>query len=113
MDESQIIIIGMAASVLTWLLKLLASYANYKPSRLAINVVLYGVASALALLWSGAVIPTLPQWGGDVPVFVTALWQYINAWVALGAPILGSATLIYNLLYEKVIVPLKVRWFKQ
>jgi len=105
MNESQIILLGLLASALTWLFKLLAAYAKVKPSRLVVNVVLYAIAIAFAVAWSGAVLPSFPTFGGDVALFAQALWQYINDWVALGAPILGSATLIYNLLYERVALP--------
>lgn len=112
MDESQIIIIGLCASALTLFLKLLASYGDIKPSRIVVNIVLYGISVIFAVAWSKVSLPTTPGYGGDIPAYVSALWNYLNAWIALGAPILGSATLIYNLLYEKVVVPLKVKLFK-
>lgn len=105
MSESQIILIGLIASLLTWGLKILATYAKYKPSRVIINVALYIVSAGLAIVWAGAVLPTFPPFDPNIGAFVAALWAYLNAWIALAAPILGSATLIYNLLYEKVVVP--------
>lgn len=105
MSETQIILIGLVATGITWLLKVAASYANYKPSRVVINVVLYVVSAILAVAWSGAVVPSFPPFDSNIGAFVGLLWQYLNAWIALAAPVLGTASLIYNLLYEKVVVP--------
>jgi len=105
MSEEQIILIGLIASLLTWGLKILATYANYKPSRITINVILYLVSVFLALSWAGAAIPNFPPFDGNIGAFATALWDYFNAWIAVAAPIVGSATLIYNILYERVMMP--------
>lgn len=105
MSEQQIILIGLVATALTWLLKVAVSYANYKPSRVVINVVLYAISALLAVGWSGAQIPGFPSFDANIGAYVGLLWQYLNDWIALAAPVLGSATLIYNLLYEKVVVP--------
>lgn len=112
MNESQIILVGFVASALTLFLKVLASYSKVSLSRAAINIVLYVVSVVLAATWAGATLPVFPQWAGDAPAFASALWQWLNAWIALGAPVLGSATLIYNLLYAKVVLPLKAKFLK-
>lgn len=106
MSGEQIILIGLVATAITFGLRVLATYANYHPGRVMVNIVLYIVSTGLALAWSTAAVPTWPPFGGDVPGFVAALWQYLNDWIALGAPILGTASLIYNLLYERVALPL-------
>jgi len=105
MSSEQIILIGLIASAITFGLRALATYAKYKPGRVVVNIVLYIVSAFLAVQWTGAALPTFPPFDANIGVFVVAMWQYLNEWVALGAPILGSATLIYNLLYEKVVVP--------
>ena len=112
MATEQIILIGLLASAITFGLRVLATYANYHPGRVVINIFLYVLSTGLALLWADATFPTWPPFEGDVAVFVAALWQWVNALVALGAPILGVASLIYNLLYTKVVVPLWVRLAK-
>lgn len=109
MSEEQIILIGLIASLLTFGLKIAATYVNYKPSRVVVNIVLYFVSAGLALLWAGAVLPTFPPFDPNIG----GLWEYLNAWMALAAPILGSATLIYNLLYEKVVVPAFAKFRKK
>ena len=112
MNTEQIILLGLLASAVTLVLRALATYANYRPGRVAVNIFLYGLSAGLALLWADATFPTWPPFDGDVAVFVAAVWQYVNALVALGAPILGTASLIYNLLYEKVVVPVWARLAK-
>ena len=110
MDPSQIIIIGLIASALTFGLRILANQFNVHPSRVGLNVALYVVSAVLAVFWTAVTFPMFPPFGGDVAVFVGALWQWVNALVLLAAPIMGSATLIYNLLYEKVVVPVWARF---
>ena len=112
MSSDQIIIIGLIASAITFGLKGLASYFNYRPGRVVVNIGLYGVSAALAVAWSVTVWPSWPPFDGNIGAFVAAIWQYLNALMLAAAPVLGSATLIYNLLYEKVILPLTSRLFK-
>lgn len=113
MSADQLILIGLIASAITWGLKVLASYGNYKPSRVVVNIGLYVVSATLALLWSGAVFPSFPLWAGDVLAFAQGLWDFLNQLMALAAPVIGSATLIYNLLYEKVFVPAARKFTKK
>lgn len=112
MSPEQIIFIGLIASAITFVLRALASYANYHPGRVVINIGLYVVSAGLAFLWSGAVAPTFPSFDSNIAVFIAAVWAYLNEWIALAAPIMGSASLIYNLLYEKVVMPLWARFAK-
>ena len=109
MNETQLILIGLIAAAITWLLKMLAQRFGYHPSRKIVSVFLFFVSVLLALAWAGAVIPTLPPFTSDIAAYAAALWAYLNAWIAVGAPILGTATLIYNLLYERVVVPATIR----
>ncbi len=112
MNTEQMILLGLLASAVTLLLRALVTYANYHPGRVVVNVFLYVISAGMALLWADATFPTWPAFDADIAAFVAAIWQYLNEWVALGAPILGTASLIYNLLYEKVVVPLWARLAK-
>ena len=112
MSPDQIILLGLLATAIMFGLRILATYAKFRPSRVVINIGLFVISAGLALAWAGAQFPAWPAWNGDLLAFVTAVWDYLNALVALGAPILGSATLIYNFLYEKVVVPLWARLAK-
>lgn len=105
MNETQLIFLGLIASVLTFALKVLASYLNYKPSRVVMNVILYIISAGAAFAWAGVVWPAAPVCTIDIASCVTSVWDWLNNLIALAAPIMGSATLIYNILYEKVIVP--------
>jgi len=113
MLADQIILIGLIASLITFGLKIAVMYANFHPNRVVVNVGLYVVSAVLAVSWAGAVLPTWPPFDPNIGVFVAALWLYLNAWIALAAPVMGSATLIYNLLYEKVVVPVFARFAKK
>jgi hypothetical protein len=104
MSPDQIILIGLIASAITFGLRIAATYANYHPGRVAVNIGLYVVSAGLALAWTAATVPAWPPFDGNIAVFFGALWQWLNDLVALGAPIMGTASLIYNLLYDKVIV---------
>ncbi len=112
MSPEQIILVGLIASAITFVLRVLATYANYHPGRVVVNIVLYVVSAGLALLWTDAAFPSWPPFDGNIAMYVAAIWLFINDLVALGAPILGAASLIYNLLYEKVVVPLQARFAK-
>ena len=113
MSSENMILLGLVASAITFGLKLLANYAGYKPGRVVVNIFLYVLSVVFAVVWSGAVLPVPPSWGGDILVFVQGLWDYLNQWVALGTPILGTAALIYNLLYEQVVLPIRARFMKK
>ena len=113
MSTDQIILVGLIASALTFGLRVLTTYANYRPGRVVVNIVLFVVSAGLALLWSGAALPSFPPFDPNIGVYVAAVWQWANDLVALGTPILGAATLIYNLLCAKVVVPLFARFTKK
>jgi hypothetical protein len=113
MSSEQIILIGLIASAITFGLKIFATYANYRPGRVVVNIGLYVVSAALAVMWSGAVLPGFPPFDTNIAAFVAALWGWLNTWIALAAPVFGSATLIYNVLYEKVVVPAFARLAKK
>lgn len=102
MTESQIVVIGVVATALTFLLRVLATYANVQLGRLTVNVLLYVVAIALAI---GFTSPTLPPVGDDIGAFISALFQLI-------APVVALASLIYNALFTQVAVPLWAKFAK-
>lgn len=103
LDASQIIVLGLVASVITFFLRILAIHLNYKPGRLVVNIVLFVVSAVLAVVW---LKPALPPFTDDIGGFVAALLQ-------LAAPIVGFATLIYNALYSQVVVPTFARLAKR
>ena len=113
LTSEQIMLIGFIATVLTLGLKLLAQYFNYVPGRAPLTIALYVISLVLGGLWSGIFLPAFPPFV-DVLTFGAAVLQFISDLLAMVAPVVGIATLIYNLLYEKVVVPAvaKVRGLK-
>jgi hypothetical protein len=95
LEANQIILIGLVASALTFALRILATYGKINLNRVTVNILLYVVSGALAVVWTS---PELPPFAGDVAGWIAAVF-------ALAAPVVGLATLVYNLLYEKVVAP--------
>ena len=104
LTPEQIILVGLIASALTLVLKLLAQWAGYVPGRAPLTIVLYVIAFVLAGVWNGISFPPFPPFTDPVS-FAAAVLQFAADVLALAAPVVGLATLIYNLLYEKVVVP--------
>jgi hypothetical protein len=108
MTSEQIVFVGLLASAITLGLKLLANWFDYRPGRGLLTVALYLVSLGLAGLWTGIFLPPFPPFS-DPLTFAAAVLAFVADLLALAAPVLGLATLIYNLLYEKVVVPLSIR----
>lgn len=113
MTGEQLILIGLVASAITLVLRVLATYGNVRPGRVVVNIFLYLLSGGLALAWTDVTFPTWPVFDGDVAAFAALVWQFINDLVGVAAPVFGTATLIYNLLYEKVVVPVWARFTKK
>ena len=94
MAPEQIFIVGIVASVLTQLFKLLADKAGYRPPAEVKVAVLFVVSVALAAVFG---LPELPPFSEPF-AFVTALLQ-----AAIG--VFGAAALIYEGLAKRVIFP--------
>ena len=88
-------IMGVAASLLTALFKFLADRYGYSPSRAVVNIFLFVVAVGFSLIFGA---PELPVFGDDPVPFLTAL-------LGAGTPVVGSASLLYNLILAKFIYP--------
>jgi hypothetical protein len=113
LTAEQIMLIGFIATVVTLALKLMAQYFGYVPGRAPLTVALYVVSLVLGGTWSGIFLPTFPPFVDPV-TFVSAALQFVADLLTMAAPVVGIATLIYNILYEKVVVPavIKVREFR-
>jgi len=97
-------LIGFIATALTLGLKLLAQYFNYVPGRAPLTIALYVISLVLGGLWSGIYLPAFPPFVGPVE-FAGAVLQFVADLLTMVAPVVGIATLIYNLLYEKIVIP--------
>lgn len=103
MTAQQVILIGIVASGLTFVLRALATYGNIRLGRFTVSILLYVVSGALAVAWTH---PALPPFDGDIAGWIAAVF-------ALAAPVVGFATLVYNALYTQVVVPLGARFSKK
>jgi len=88
----QLIYIGIVASVATQALRLLANHFDFKPSRVVVNIALFVISIGLGVAFFG-----LPEVASEDPM------ELAGALVANAAAVLGSASLIYNVLLEKVL----------
>ena len=102
LTPQQIIIIGIVASALTFGLRALATYFNLHLGRFLANVLLFVVSAGLAVAWTK---PTLPPFDTNIAAWLQALF-------VLAAPIIAFASVIYNALYDQVVVPLWARFAK-
>jgi len=101
-DPVQLFLIGVIASAVVYGIKLVAAkMPDVEIRRDWLTIFLYVVSLALAAMWGGVV---LPEFGGyaDPVTFVAAALRWAGeVLVALG-PSVGFATLIYNVLLQKV-----------
>jgi hypothetical protein len=104
LSPEQIMFIGFVATAITLALKLLAQWGGYTPGRAPLTILLYAVSLVLGGIWTGVYLPPFPPFADPVS-FVGAALQFVADLLAMLAPVVGIATLIYNLLYEKVVVP--------
>lgn len=94
LTSEQILLVGLVASALTQILKFLAVRFGYNPSQEVVNIALFVVAVGLAAAFGlPALEPTT-----DPAQLATLLLQ-------AAAMVVGVATLVYNLLLEKVVYP--------
>lgn len=104
--EQNLIVLGAVASALTFALGTLAKYAKVKIGRVAMNGILFVISAIFAGSWAGLSFPPLPS-------DIGAAYGWLNACLLLITPILGTASLIYNILYSKVVVPLTEKLAKE
>jgi len=104
MTGEQIIIVGVVATALTFILRVLFTYANVQFGRLTVNILLYVVSGVLAFLFTKPALPPIGD-AGDIGAWILSLFQLIGPAIAL-------ASLIYNALYSQVVVPLWAKFAK-
>src|SRR3990172_7809746 len=92
----QLIYVGIIASVLTQALRLLGAKFSFTPNRLVTNLVLFAVSIGTSVAFFG--LPEVAP--GDPMVFANAL-------LVAGIQVIGSAGLIYNVLLDKVLLPVE------
>ncbi len=90
----QIVLVGVIASLVTQVLKIISERLGYSPSREVANITLFVASLVLGFFWMRPEVPVSGDPMELAQVLLTA---------ALG--LVGFASLIYNLLLEKVVFP--------
>ena len=94
LSVENLVVIGLVASVVTQALRLLANRFGYKAPREVVNIALFAIAAGLAVAFFG-----LPEVGGADPA------DFVGTLIQAAAAVFGSAVLIYNVLLDKVLLP--------
>ncbi len=94
LSPEQIMLIGLIASGVSQVLKVIVEKLGYKPGRVVVNVGLFIVATALSFLWARPELPPID----DPMAFAIALSE-----AAVAA--FGFASLAYNILLKNVVYP--------
>lgn len=92
LSPEQAILIGLIATVLTWLIQFAAAKFNLAISKVGITVVAFVVSVVMAFLFMAPKI-----------VLSTDPMQAALDLIAQAGAVLGFATVIYNLLLEKLL----------
>jgi len=101
LSEVQLFVIATLATIIVYLLKLVAQYFKWTPGRGWLSVFLYLVAGALAFAWGQFVLPAFPPFSDPVS-FVSASLVWLSNLLVLLGPVVALATLIYNVLAKQV-----------
>jgi len=105
LTPEQIFFLGFLATLITTVLNVVFKFFGKSVGRGVLSVILFFISLGLAVLWNGPVIlPPFPPFT-DVISFVGAILVYFASLLSLVGPLVAFATLIYNVLYEKVVVP--------
>jgi len=92
LDPEKLVLIGFVASIVIWLIRLVVAYFGIDISRFWVTVVAFVVSIALGFLWT----PVGPPPMGDP--LALASWV-----VQTAVAVLGMATLVYNVLLQKIL----------
>jgi hypothetical protein len=98
----QVIIIGFIAAGLGQLLKVGTALLGVKLDRKWLTVALFVISVAIAYLWAAPILPAFPVQDANPAVFGGAIVGWIGSVVSVASVIIGFATLIYNLILQKV-----------
>lgn len=88
----QIFIVGLVASALGVIIRLLSAKFGTELSKFWMTIIVAVVAVVLAVVFN---LPTLPEYVDP--------FQYIGAWIGILSGYLGMATAIYNLILSKIL----------
>jgi len=111
-------LLGLIATAVVWGVNLFYRKQGKKISRKKLTVVLFGIGLVMAAFFQAFTFPTFPGWPQFVPaedvaesvgsfiVFISqilvVIFSYLASLLTKAAAMTGSATIIYNLLKDKI-----------
>jgi hypothetical protein len=102
LKPEHILVIGVLATVLAQIVKLLAARGGTKLGKTPISAGVFIVAVALAAWWMWPALPAVPASSGDPAAYALAILGFVGQLIAAASGVFGFATLIYNLLLQRV-----------
>lgn len=110
LDAGKILVIGLIASVLGQILKLLFAKIGKPIDRKVVTVILLIISLVLAWFWMNPVFPVFPVMTPEMEAMAYAvlLITFLGELLALASALTGFAVVIYNLLLQKVFEQTKI-----
>jgi len=91
LDPGKLYLIGIAASIVAQIIKIVAVKFGKKPTKVGITLIAFGLSIGMAAIWYSPVLPPIT----DPMEFALALF-------AAATSVLGAAVGIYNVILEKL-----------
>ena len=92
-DPVQLFVIGLVATLVAQVLKILFSRWGWRPGKAGITLIAFVLSMGLAVAFN---VPELPS--------AVDPMEFAKALISAASTIMGPATIIYNLLLEKLLV---------
>lgn len=102
LSDSQLYVLAFIAPIIVYTLNLLLK-AKVTIHRGWLTAGVYVIAGLLSYAWSAPIFPNFPVWGGELGVFIPALFGWFTALLTALGPVVALATLVYNVLLKKVL----------
>ena len=101
--SGQMVLIGLIATVLTFILNFVFERNGTHLGRRWITVILFVIAIVLSVIWYTPDLPAFPDFTGcEANVCVDIAMAFLQAWIAVAMVVIAWAKVIYNVLMEKV-----------
>lgn len=111
LSDAQLYVLAIIASIIVFVVSGFLK-AKIQLHRGWLTAGVYVVSGVLAYAWSAPIFPILPAWGGELGMFVPALFGWFTALLTALGPVVALATLIYNVLLKRVMEGITERYFR-
>lgn len=111
MSEAQLVIVGLVASALVWILRQLNALGK-TPKKEVVAVVVYLASFGLAIWFTPVEFPPFNACS-DAPSCIQSGLDWVGAFLAIASPVAGFAYLIYNALLQRVLEGFKARFARK